>query len=112
MTLSPSITFDGISTLTLSEGGIYVVAAALSFAAGTPALSYFGLSVSGGALIAPSTTADTIGQITVLRVANYAPGDTIQVINGSGNPVTLANATGVIGSAGHFTLYRIADGGL
>jgi len=49
----------------------------------------------------------------VLRVGNYAVGDTISIINLSGNSVTLVNGisggVALDGSSGHFCLYRFAD---
>lgn len=105
------ITFDRADTFTIITPGIYALSVALNFGAPTPANSYFGISINGSALVAPSTNANETGQISVFRVGTLAAGDTVQVVNGAIGTVTLAESPGVTGSAGHLMFFRIADMG-
>ncbi|MFJ7732102.1 hypothetical protein ACIQXF_09425 [Lysinibacillus sp. NPDC097231] len=103
------IDFNGTDTFIITGAGLYSLDVVLNFAVGTPAQSYFGVSINGGALVAPSSNANTVGQISVIRVNLQSVGETIRIVNGSPNSVTIAETTGVIGSAGHISLYRFAD---
>lgn len=104
-------TFNGSDTFTASRSGIYALTVVLNLAAGNQAGVSFGVSINGGDFVAPSTNAGTVGQLTVIRVANTAAGSAIRIVNTASVSATLANAPSIGGSAGHLMIFRIADGG-
>ncbi|WP_024296146.1 hypothetical protein [Lacrimispora indolis] len=62
----------------------------------------------------PEQTVATNAAVTYgtnTTVGTLAAGDTVQVVNGAVETVTLAESPGVTGSAGHLMFFRIADMG-
>ncbi|WP_036698248.1 collagen-like protein [Paenibacillus taiwanensis] len=111
------ITYNGAGTFTIVYPGLYFLECVLNYAPGTPARSEFAVLLNGTIIAAPSANADTVGQISVIRVNNYAAGATIAIVNNSQNAVTLQagiNSNGAVdnSSGGHFILFRFADGPL
>ncbi|WP_437183596.1 beta strand repeat-containing protein [Shouchella xiaoxiensis] len=98
-------------TFTILTPGLYYIGVTLNKATGTTTGSVFALTVNGGAIpAAPAASAGTAGQSNVIRVQNYAAGDTITINNFSTFAVTLANAPNEANSAGHVSIYRFAAG--
>ncbi|GAF14527.1 flagellar hook-length control protein FliK [Bacillus sp. JCM 19046] len=98
-------------TFTILTPGLYYIGVTLNKTAGTTTGSVFALTVNGGAVpAAPAASAGTAGQTNVIRVQNYAAGDTITINNFSTFAVTLANAPNEANSAGHVSIYRFAAG--
>lgn len=106
------IDFNGTDTFTIRTTGIYYLSCTLSFEAGTPAGSTFGISISNAPLLAPSSNTGSAGQITVHRVGTYLAGQTVRIINSPRNAVTLRGADDIAGTLGHLALFRFADGGV
>jgi hypothetical protein len=116
------ILFNGTDTYTITQAGVYVLHCILNISAESLPDNTFVVLLNEGtgteAETAPSSNSGTSGQISVVRVGIYSVGDTISIRNHAPNrvpppgsdSVELVEADGILGSAGHFSLYRIADG--
>ncbi|KAA0781356.1 hypothetical protein DN406_31145 [Bacillus sp. BB56-3] len=108
------VSYNGTDTFIIINPGLYYINVTLNYASGTPINSTFSLSINGGIAAAPATNANISGPISVIRVQNYSAGSTVQIINESPNPVTIANGNTQTGltsfTAGHIIFYRFADG--
>ncbi|MGH0396113.1 hypothetical protein ACQVRE_30785, partial [Bacillus cereus] len=101
------------TTFAISNPGIYVLNVTLNYAPGTTTGSPFAVSINTLVdPVAPAANADTVGPVSIIRVAMYSSGTQIQIRNRSNGGVTLNNSAfppTIPFSAGHITLYRIAD---
>lgn len=78
----------------------------------TTAGAVFSLIVNGNVATpaAPAANSGTNGPISIIRVQNYAAGDTIQIRNSSTFGVSIVNAPNQTSSAGHVSIFRFAPG--
>jgi len=104
------IDYDGTNTFTITTAGLYSLTCVLSLDTDAPDNTFYiqvnNVSVAGAA------NWGTTGEIVLTRVNYYAAGTTVRIINGSGHPVTLRNATANGSSTGHLSLFRFADDGV
>ncbi len=114
--VAAGISFNGTDTFTVSYPGLYSLSAVLNIAPKTPADSMFAVSLNDSTTLyyAPSSHSGTDGQFSLIRIG-YLPADTtLALINLSAHAVSLQNGDSAVtdnkGSAGHFCLYRFADG--
>lgn len=106
------IGYNDVDTFTITNPGLYYLACTLSFEPGSSVGTSF-VILRNGLPAAPACNTDSVGQISVIRIGFYDVGDTIQIINQSANPATLQHGnTASLSDAGHFCLFRIADGTL
>jgi len=109
------IDFDGINTFTVLQPGLYHLQVTLNMATTNAPDSIFSVAINGSPVFfAPSSNADTGGQISIIRTQRYAAGAQIQIRNNSVSDVEIVN--GIPGelptsSAGHICFFRFADGG-
>ncbi len=103
---------DATGTFTIVTPGLYYIAVTLNTAANTTASgAVFALTVNAGTTpAAPASNADNGGQISLIRVQNYAAGDVITINNRSSFSVSLVNGTNQLNSAGHVSIFRFGTG--
>jgi len=105
------IDYDGTDTFTIRYPGLYSLNCVLSLDT-TQGNNTFYIELNGSSAVAGTANKNDIGQIVLTRVGYFAEGTTIRIVNGSGHPVTLSNATANSSSTGHLALFRFADDGL
>lgn len=112
---NPGVTFDGVSTFTVIEAGLYFLHVTLNMAPGSIANAIFSVSVDSQiTLFAPAANANTIGPLSITRVQYYTAGSEVAIKNNSTGDVEIVNGVQGAGpstaSAGHLSFFRFADG--
>ncbi|GAK00927.1 hypothetical protein [Geomicrobium sp. JCM 19055] len=107
------ITYNAANgTFTVVTPGLYFIEVTLNTANPTTTGAVFSLIINNNTVTpaAPGASSATSGQISVIRVQNYAAGDTIQIRNTSTFTVNIVNGANQANSAGHVSIFRFAPG--
>jgi len=102
------IEYNGTDTFRIVYPGLYSLTCVLSLDTDLPD-NAFSIELNNASHVAGTANIGTTGQIVITRVGYYVAGTTIRIINGSGHPVTLSNASNNQNSTGHLALFRFAD---
>ncbi|HDR6319009.1 TPA: collagen-like protein, partial [Bacillus thuringiensis] len=105
------ILYNGLDAFTLTQPGLYYINVVLSFAPNNPANGIFRIALNGNNISArtASTNTDTVGQISIIEVRNFAAGNTISIRNQGPNPIRITGGN-LTFSAGAIVIFRFADG--
>ena len=105
------IEYSGTDTFKIIYPGLYSLTCALSLDTSSPDNTFY-IELNGVSPVAGAASIGTTGQIVLTRVGYFAAGTTLRIVNGSGHPVTLSNASRNLSSTGHLALFRFADDGI
>jgi len=109
--LANGIEYNGVDTFTIIHSGVYSLTCVLSMNTDRPDNTFY-IELNRTTPVAGAANLDTKGEIVLTRVGFFTAGTTIRIVNNSGHPVTLSNASTNISSTGHLSLFRIADNGI
>jgi hypothetical protein len=110
--LGEGIQYDGKDTFTVMVAGLYSLTCILSLDKTNQGDNTFYIELNGNTPVAGTANLSQNGQIVLTRVGYFDKGTTLRFINASSHSVQLAPAPTNSCSTGHFSMFRIADGGV
>ena len=105
------IEYDGVDTFKIIYPGLYSLTCVLSLDTDSPDNTFY-IEINKVSPVAGTANMGKTGQIVLTRVGYFTAGTTLRIVNGSGHPVTLSNASMSKSSTGHLALFRFADDGV
>jgi hypothetical protein len=105
---SSGIGYNGTDTFEIIYPGLYSITCVLSLDTDMTNNTFY-IELNGVSSVAGAANIGKTGEIVLTRVGYFNAGTTIRIVNGSGHPVTIANATENISSTGHLAMFRFAD---
>ena len=102
------IDYNGVDTFTIKYAGLYSLTCVLSLDTDKSDNTFY-IELNKSIPVASTANMGNKGQLVLTRVGYLAAGTTVRIVNGSGFPVTLSNASSLLNSTGHLALFRFAD---